>query len=307
MCYSAEVIVDFNYYVETFKVDIDLKEFAKLFWQRLDDGTWVPKIPRALEAQFLSPKTEEERDIKTAIEAFRVKEAMRLEQSIFKQTKRKADAERALQTKVTKKAHEDVRIAGNRIRDDKRRLDNLRRTELKRSDARAWPGDQVPIIIVENGKRVLRLMRYFCRMPGWTAEIERNYSGAYNARRDNLDTKWKKLFGRKHGLMVATRFYESVVDKNGKSIELEFEPRTGEPMLVACLWSYDPVDDLYSVAAITDEPEPEVAATGHDRTIINLKHENVDAWLNPDPEKLAAMQALLEDTQHPFYVHRLAA
>ncbi len=56
-------------------------------------------------------------------------------------------------------------------------------------------------------------------------------------------------------------------------------------MLVACLWSHwtDPPGkepDLLSSAAITDDPEPEVAAAGHDRTIINIKPEHVDAWLN---------------------------
>ena len=41
-------------------------------------------------------------------------------------------------------------------------------------------------------------------------------------------------------------------------------------------------DQLLSFAAITDEPEHEVAAAGHDRTIINIKPEHVDAWLNPE-------------------------
>lgn len=60
-------------------------------------------------------------------------------------------------------------------------------------------------------------------------------------------------------------------------------------------------------AAITDEPEPEVAAVGHDRTIINIKPEYVDAWLNPDPSNLGALYAIFDDKRHPFYEHRLAA
>jgi hypothetical protein len=39
----------------------------------------------------------------------------------------------------------------------------------------------------------------------------------------------------------------------------------------------------------------EVAAAGHDRCIIPIKPENVDAWLNPDPENLAALYAILDD------------
>ena len=61
--------------------------------------------------------------------------------------------------------------------------------------------------------------------------------------------------------------------------------------------------DLLSFAAITYEPEPEIAAAGHDRTIINIKPEHVDAWLNPQGD-LAAMQAIFDDKRHPFYEHR---
>jgi putative SOS response-associated peptidase YedK len=83
-------------------------------------------------------------------------------------------------------------------------------------------------------------------------------------------------------------------------------------MLVACLWNYHKGTDsgegeLFSFAAITDEPPPEVAAAGHDRCIIPIKRENLDAWLNPDPSNLAAMHTILDDRDRPYYEHRLAA
>lgn len=65
--------------------------------------------------------------------------------------------------------------------------------------------------------------------------------------------------------------------------------------------------DLLSFAAITDDPEPEVAAAGHDRSIINIKPEHVGAWLNPDPANLEALYRIFDDKRHPFYEHRLAA
>lgn len=58
-----------------------------------------------------------------------------------------------------------------------------------------------------------------------------------------------------------------------------------------------------SFAAITDEPEPEVAAAGHDRTIINLKPEHVGAWLKPDRGKLADLYAIFDDKARPYYEH----
>lgn len=84
-------------------------------------------------------------------------------------------------------------------------------------------------------------------------------------------------------------------------------PASGE----GCMWSYSKgkpgEPDLFSFAAITDEPPPEVAAAGHDRCIIPIKREHLDAWLNPDPSNLAALYAILDDRDRPYYKHRLAA
>lgn len=80
-------------------------------------------------------------------------------------------------------------------------------------------------------------------------------------------------------LMVATRFYENVTGADGRNKVLEFVPKDGAPMLIACLWSRwtDPTGkepDLLSFAAITDDPEPEVAAAGHDRTVIRRRPDS---------------------------------
>lgn len=96
----------------------------------------------------------------------------------------------------------------------------------------------------------------------------------------------------------------------GINVVLEFEPNPEHDMLIACLWSCwtgagEP--DLLSFAAITDEPPPEVRAAGHDRCIIAIKPENVDAWLNQDPANLAELYCILDDKDRPYYEHRLAA
>ena len=100
------------------------------------------------------------------------------------------------------------------------------------------------------------------------------------------------------------------VDEAVENLVLEFKPRPTQDMLVACLWSRwtapgEP--DLMSFAAITDEPPAEVAAAGHDRCIIPIRPEHIDAWLNPDPVNLAAQHAILDDRARPFYEHRMAA
>jgi len=176
------------------------------------------------------------------------------------------------------------------------------------------------VMVLEGERKVVKQMRYQCRLPGWSLADEKAKPGTYNARRDSLRTVWKKLYGHHHGVMVATHFYESVSrhdyehralasGERPQSVELEFTAQTGEPLYIPVLWFRwtDGVEELLSCAAITDEPEPEVAMTGHDRTILNIKPEHVDAWLNPDPGNLAALDAILDDKQRPYYEHRVAA
>ena len=133
---------------------------------------------------------------------------------------------------------------------------------------------------------------------------------------------WKGLFGKHHAILVARSFYENVNLHDYEHRELRpgekpqnqilhFNPNSPEPMLVACMWDHwesPGQPDLYSFAAITDEPPPEVAATGHDRCPIPIKPENVDAWLTPEGRSLDELQAILEDRERPYYEHqRLAA
>ena len=310
MCYSAKVIASWRQYQRVFGADIDLRAFADMYEARLSPQ--AVKTPKAMDASMADLPGSEGDAIRAAIAQYEQAEATRLEQLLFSQRKRLADAERTLQTKTTKKALEDQRIATDKIAWARTKLEDLRRTELKDRDRRIYPGMYAPVMVVENGQRVLKPMRYQCRPCGKPAFYDRKFPGTYNARRDNLEGFWGDTFGVHHGIMVADTFYENVEGEDGQNQVLAFAPRTGEPMLIACLWSHwvDPKGkepDLLSFAAITDEPEPEVAAAGHDRTIINIKPDHLDAWLSPEPGNLAALYAIFDDKQHPYYEHRLAA
>jgi putative SOS response-associated peptidase YedK len=120
--------------------------------------------------------------------------------------------------------------------------------------------------------------------------------------------------------MIANAFFENVSKHRMEGRELvpgekeengilEFRPRPTQDMIVACLWSHwqEGDESLLSFAAITDEPPAEVAAAGHDRCIIPIKRENVDAWLNPNSADLATQYAILDTRERPYYEHRLAA
>src|ERR1700692_3028256 len=75
------------------------------------------------------------------------------------------------------------------------------------------------------------------------------------------------------------------IGEKDENVVLEFRPNPAPDMLVACLWSRwsgSGEPDLLSFAAITDEPPPEVAAAGHNRCIVPIQAENLDALVTPN-------------------------
>jgi putative SOS response-associated peptidase YedK len=320
MCYSAQIQADYRKFVRMFGALMDIDEFARLFFERAE-GVSKAKIPKAMEDAFAAPESDAERQIKAFIDQFNRDQTTKLEQDLFKQRKRLADAERSLLTTVTKAATENQRIATDKIAWTRGKLDDMQRTEPKPRDSRIFPGHYAPVVVMENGRLVVKPMRYQCRIAGKPASYDVKYPGTYNARRDNLEGFWKPCFGHTHGVMLVEVFYENVskakfegtlweTHEKDENVVLEFRPSNDELMHVACLWSRWSAPgqpDLLSFAAITDEPPPEIAAAGHDRCIIPIKPENVDTWLNPDPRDLESLYAILDDGHRPYYEHRLAA
>lgn len=311
MCYSAQVWEDYRKYMRTHNADISIREFVRLYKSR-KEGAKV-KIPKGMDATFMNPKTDEEREIYEMIQEFDSKRTTQLEKDIFKLKTRLANAERKLLEEETESALKEKRIATNKIKQTRRWLEDLRRTEPELEDSRIYPKSYAPVMIWEQGKRVIKPMRYQCRPQGVDASFDIKFSKCYNARRDKLGKFWRRQFGYTHGVIAASAFYEHVekeINGEKKDTILEFKPQDGQQMWVACLWSHWQVkgeEDLWSFAAITDEPPPEVKAAGHDRCIIPIKQENIDAWLNPDPANLAAQYAILDDRMRPYYEHRMAA
>ena len=127
--------------------------------------------------------------------------------------------------------------------------------------------------------------------------LARATAGTYNARRDKLEGFWNGRFGYTHGIAVANAFYENVnrhrsegrelgTDEVVENVVLEFKPRPTQDLLDACLWSRWTAPGephLLSLAAITDQPPPEVATAGHDRCIIPIRPEDIDVWLGSHP------------------------
>lgn len=316
MCYSAQVKQAYQEYVRMFGAEIDIREFVKLYASR-EVGAKV-KTAKAMDDAFLrgAPETDE---IAELVASWNKRQATELEQLLFQQRKRLAGAERTLGKKPTKKALRDQSIATNKIDWAKGKLWDLHRTTSEDRDRRIFPGVYAPVMTIEDGKRLIKPMRYQCRPAGKPTFYDTKYPGTYNARRDNLGRFWKGQFGHTHGIIVCDAFYENVSlhkvegrelaeGEAEENVRLEFKPQPRQDMLIACLYSHWQGDDedLWSFAAITDEPAPEVAATGHDRTVIQIKHENVDRWLTPEGRTDEELQAILSDRPEVFYEHAIA-
>ncbi len=318
MCYSAMVNQKYRDFIRQFGADIGIDEFVALYVERARNT--AVKIPKAMDANFSAPQTEPERQIRELITAQNRSQTEKWQQELFKQRTRLADAERSLQVKVTKKAESDQRIATEKVEWLLGKLADLNRVEPKAIDSRIFPMHYAPVMVWENGRRVVKPMRYHCRPAGKPAFYDSKYPGCYNARRDNLEGFWKGQFGFSHGLILVSAFFENVsrhrlekrelgLDEKDEKVILEFRPQGGHEMLVACLWSRwvgPDGEELLSFAAITDEPPAEVAAAGHDRCIIPIQRQSVDDWLNPAGD-LKRAYAILDDRERPYYEHRMAA
>jgi putative SOS response-associated peptidase YedK len=308
MCYSAQLQAAYLKYLRETGAEMDIDQFVEIFGARVADSTI--RIPRAVERWFDDPKNDAERRIKAFIEEWRSAESTKLEREVFAQKKRLAEAERVLASKPTKAAAESRRIASDKIAKSVERLDRLKATRPHPAEARIFPFHFAPIVLQAGNQRLIRLARYHLRKPGEPAFIDRKLPGLYNARRDSLGKYWKELFGVSHAVMLVESFFENV-EREGKNQVLHFVPRPAGTMLIACLcaeWR-DPKGGapLLSFAAITDEPPAEVAAAGHDRMIVSLKRENLDAWLSPRGRTLDELQQILGDREAPYYEHEVMA
>jgi len=317
MCYSAQVIQMARKLNRQLGLRLDYAEVERLFFKRLDDPSLL--ISRGFETNFDDPTTDQERRIKGAIDEHRARVASKMEKDLFTQKTRLVNAHRSLQDKETKKAREDLRIATNKIESLTTKLSQLRSSEPNEEDNRIFPFVYTGVIVKKDGQNLLTPMRYHCRPAGKPAFIDRQFPGLYNARRDNLEKFWAEQFGKHHAILVVESFYENVkrhtmehrqllAGEKEENVVLQFKPDPPQTMYIACLWSHwtDPKElDIRSFAAITDEPPADVAAAGHDRCIINLKPEHVEAWLTPQGRPPEELQAILSDRAVPVFQHQV--
>ena len=275
----------------TYQARIQYDAFEELFENRLAGSG--AKIPRGMELSFSKPESPQEKRIWNLIEKWNQKQILLTQEELFAQNKRLVEAEKKIKIKETKAALNDIRIAGNKIEKATKNLNSLNSFEMV-DFGRIFPHQYAPLIIFENGERVIKPYRYHLRPAGQLPQFDREYDGTYNVRRDSLGRVfwWKNVFGKNHGVLIISKFWENVKEhnfkreklqtgENEKNIVLEFAPQGIDEMLVPCIFDRNEEGEfpLDSFALITDEPNPEVAQAGHDRTPIIMKDEYLDRWI----------------------------
>lgn len=322
MCYSAMVNQNAKELSFKFKARIQTELYEDLF-QRRSVGEKL-YLNKAMEQTFTqNAQTPQEIKIKKLILDWHHEQITLIEQEIFKQSTRKAEAERGLKTKITKKAQNELRISTNKIAKIKKDLDKHKTTDIvNESEARIFPLHYMTMLALdEQGQRVLRPVRYLMRPHGKDENFDVKFNGCYNARFDGLESVpwWRDSFGKRHGIILVRKFYENVAVSDyqrGHQLEVAglerdnivlcFEPDNVEYMVIPTLWDYwekPGQPGFYSAALITDDPAPEILATGHDRTPIFLKESAIDSWLNASGITTQELKEILGQRDHPHYSH----
>jgi putative SOS response-associated peptidase YedK len=173
-------------------------------------------------------------------------------------------------------------------------------------------------MVSESGRRVIKPMRYQCRLPDKPARNDVLYPGTYNARRDSLEGYWRGAFGLRHGVVVVQAFYEHVprhaiagralgADEKEQDVVLEFRPIRP----ATCCWPASGRNGRTgrTPALIRHDHRhaaSDVAAAGHDRGVVPIRREHLDAWLNPDPDNLAGQYRILDDREDIRYLYEEA-
>lgn len=323
MCYSAMVEQNSKKLGLRFKARIQTQDYHDLYQRRLAGERIL--INKAMEYEFThQASTETEKQIEKMIHEWHLAEVTRLEQELFAQKKRLNDAVRVLAEKTTKKAENDKRVATNKIERALRDLERHKSMEILAEDeARIFPLHYMSVLCLdEKGEKVIRPMRYLMRPHNKDESFDQKFNGCYNARFDNLESVpwWKDSLGQRHGLILVKKFYENVAledyaknfkvpdeMKKQKSLVLCFEPGGVEYMFIPVLWDLwtkKGQPDLCSAALITDEPLPEIAETGHNRTPIFLPESAIEDWLSAD---FKTAKNILKQRQIVRYSHSLVS
>ena len=314
MCYSTMVERDIRKLERQYGAKIDYGSFYQTYQMRAQNRDL--KIPTGLDDFFRDVETPISKEIRELIKEHQKFVAEKRLAEIASVEKEIEELEEKLKKKPTKTAQEKLGVK-------QRKLEALSKKEAAskvpkigkgtEGTYRIYPFDFVPVVQLENGKRIVRPMRYRV-LPKSGVEMPSKYN-LFNARRDSVFPKagereriWKTMIGKNHAVFPFVRFYEWVEVNRGKKVEVFFTAKGFDSMWSAALFEETKTEFglVRSFAMVTDEPPPEVRAAGHDRCPIFLLEPAIASWLDPKGKSLPQLEAILDKKQNTYFNHELA-
>jgi putative SOS response-associated peptidase YedK len=156
------------------------------------------------------------------------------------------------------------------------------------------PTEPVPVVILENGIKHFRLMRWGF-LPAWVKD-PKQFSLVINARSETVLIKpaFKNAIKRRRCLIPADGYYEWHTSDNRKRPYFIYR-RDSQPIGFAALaetWMGPNGEELDTVAIVTAAASPDLAVLHH-RVPVTIAPGDFDRWLDGFPDDVTDAMALL--------------
>jgi putative SOS response-associated peptidase YedK len=156
------------------------------------------------------------------------------------------------------------------------------------------PTQPIPVVIIENGIRHFRLMRWGL-LPAWVKD-PRKFTLLINARAETVLEKpaFKNAMKRRRCLIPADGYYEWQASERRKWPHF-IHRRDGAPMGLAGLaetWIGPNGEELDTVAIVTAPASADLAGLHH-RAPVTIRPNDFDRWLDGTAHDAEAVMALL--------------
>ncbi len=169
------------------------------------------------------------------------------------------------------------------------------------------PTQPVPVVIVENGARAFRLMRWGF-LPSWVKDPGK-FALVINARSETILEKpsFRNAIRRRRCLLPADGYYEWQVSPSRKR-PFFIRRRDGAPMAfagVAETWAGPNGEEVDTVAIVTTAAGPEMAML-HERVPVTIAPSDFDRWLDAMTDADEAMAMLVAPPRGTFVWHEVS-
>ena len=162
-------------------------------------------------------------------------------------------------------------------------------------DRNVAPGQYIPVLINQNGQKVLTSLRWGL-IPSWAKDASFG-NKMINARAETIAAKpsFKNAFQKRRCLIPVDGFYEwQKTDKVKEPFSISL--RSGKPFGLAGLyerWLSPDQKPIQTCTIITTEAN-ELVKSIHDRMPVIIESKFYNFWMNPDNHDQAGLLALLK-------------